>query len=95
MSVMPLVAQLDPLPESYLALEKSACSALFPGPNDWISTSFLTCLKLTGFPKELPYMQAMSIAARARVATHDDTRHGGLQVQKCAHLLRRNLQSAE
>ena len=95
MSVMLFVAQLDPLPEAYPDLEKSACVALFPGPNDWISTSFLTCLKITGFPRELPDMQAISMAARARVATHEDARYGGLEVQKRAQLLRRNLQSAE
>ena len=47
------------------------------------------------FPKELPDLQLSSVAARARVATHEDALHGGLRVQHRARALRRVMHAAD
>ena len=94
-SVMMFVAQLDPLPADFLALEGRACRVLFPGPKNWISTGFLKDMKTAFFLEELPDLQFSSVAARARVATHEDALHGGLRVQHCARALRRVMHAAD
>ena len=89
MSVLMFVAQLDPLPPNYLAVEAQACRSMFPGPTGWMSASFLRGMRVAHFPKELPHLEVFTTASRARVATHEDARHGGLRVRSRAHELRR------
>ena len=62
---------------------------MFPGPTGWMSASFLKGVSVAHFPKELPDLEVVATAARARVATHEDARHCGLRVRSRAHELRR------
>ena len=94
-SVMMYVAQLDPLPPDFPSLEGRACRSWLPGPKDWISTGFLKGMTTAFFPKELPDLQLSSVAARARVATHEDALHGGLRVRHRARDLRRVMHAAD
>ena len=88
MSVMLFCAQLDPLPTNYEAAEMKAMRRLFPGPFEWCTPQFLKSLRHMGFPKELPDLPSAAVAARARVALHENSRQGGLQVRTRAARLR-------
>ena len=48
---------------------------------------FLQSLKYLGFPNELRDLEAAAVAARARVALHEDWQSGGIQVDARARRL--------
>ena len=79
-SVIMFVAQPDPLPRTFEAIELQACRALFRGPKDWFSVEALKDLKSLSFPKALPDVQSAARAARARVARFENSALGGLRV---------------
>ena len=81
-SVLVFVAQLEELPSNFAATEDKAVRKLFPGPRDWITAAAMKDLKVAGFPMELPDTLQYGVAARARVARHEDRCNGGLQVRE-------------
>ena len=93
-SVLMFVAQLDPLPPDFGDFETRACRTLFRGPPGWMTTGFLKGMKSAAFPIELPDIRAGSVAARARVAVHENATHGGLQIARRARSLRLHMASA-
>ena len=93
-SVLMLVAQLDPLPPQFDDFESRACRSLFRGPPGWMTAGFLKGMKIAAFPIELPDIHASSWAARARVAVHENSAHGGLQIARRARSMRLQISSA-
>ena len=85
---MMFAAQLDPLPPAVLEAELRAVTTLFPGPRGWIDLDTLKSLKQLHFPQELCDIQSAAIAAKARVATFENLKHGGLRVEARANHLR-------
>ncbi|CAK0831009.1 unnamed protein product [Prorocentrum cordatum] len=96
MSVMLFPAQLDPLPTNYDDLENKALRQLFPGPRGWFTTQVMKSLRHVGFPKELPDdLQSAAVAARARVALHENAPEGGLRVRTRLSNLRRLISDSD
>jgi len=87
-SVLMFCAQLGPLPSDFGSIEDRALRCLFLGPKGWISTSFLKAMTFAGFPKEFMDIPAAALAARVRVALHEDAQYGGLRVQERSRQLR-------
>ena len=88
-TVLSFVGQLEALPSSFDAYEKSACESLFPGPAHWLPVLASRALTYMGMPVELPDMRIITTAASSRVTRCEDLRHGGLRVFERARNLRR------
>ena len=84
-SVLLLVAQLDPLPDDFEAYEGKACRSLFTGPTGWMTAGCLKEFKSFKFPKELPDIRSIAIAAKARVVRFECLGSGGLEIRRRAH----------
>jgi len=93
-SVLLFVAQLDPLPDDFDMYEGKACKSLFTGPTGWMTPGCLKELKSLRFPRELPDIRSVAIAAKARVARFECLNNGGLNILRRAHTLS-NLQVNE
>jgi len=86
-SVLLFVAQLDPLPENFDNHERKACRSLFPGPTRWMTPGCLKEFKSFNFPRELPDVQALATAAKARIVRFECVSSGGLNIEQRAHAL--------
>ena len=60
-TVLLFVAQLEPLPSAYAALEAFACQALFPGPMHWTSPDLMKDLQRFGLPWQLRDVRAAAL----------------------------------
>ena len=83
-SVLQFVLQLEDLPENFAEQERRACRALLPGPMGWMVPSCLKDARHFGFPMELMDMDAVALAAKARVVFFENKEHGGLDTTRRA-----------
>jgi hypothetical protein len=89
LSTMTFVAQLEILPPSWPEAEAAALRRLLPGPGAWIQPVDAHRLEQMGTPSGFLDLQAVSVAARFRLACCESVSSGGLQVVARAAALRR------
>jgi hypothetical protein len=90
MSTCTFIAQLDPLPPEWKAVELKAMRKLVPGPGNWCTARDLHLLK-DGyhFPKAFPDLQITALACKMRVYHFENRACGGLQVFRRLEALKR------
>ena len=75
------VAQLDPVPEGWEAIERRALRRLVPGPGNWCSARDLNLLRDGyGLPKAFPPLRQTALACKMRVYHFEAQADGGLRV---------------
>ena len=87
-STLLFIAQLDSPPDEWRLVEYRAATRLFPGPRCWASVGALRSLRHLGFQGGLMDLEVYSLAAKFRVSTFENSRHGGLNVRARARALR-------
>ena len=93
-SVATFVAQLDPVPDTFVEVEKRIMRKLFPGHMNWLDTDILKSLRSFGFPREFADVVSIAGIAKVRVSVHEAHRSGGLRVLPRAAALRATMQVA-
>jgi hypothetical protein len=80
-SVLGFLLQLEPLPTSWDAEERSSLRRLLPGPAQWILPEDVHNLRRSlGFPAEFADLREVSLAARLRVHYREAQTTGGLRI---------------
>lgn len=82
LSTLTFVSQLEYPPPQAQTIEQQALRLSTPGPAHWILPDDLYHLKQLGQRRNFPSLTQLSIAAKHRVATWENSEHGGLHVHE-------------
>jgi len=94
-STLLYVGQLEDLPQNWPEHERQLIQILFPGPYRWLPAEIAKEMHSWGMPKGLAYMDTQVLAAKLRVATWENAKHGGLQLARRERQLEDMIRASE